>query len=230
MTTRIVNYAGWAIVLSASAYFIINSAFPYLTYQQAPYAGGGYWPRFAPSLLVHITAGMVALLLGPFQFIGAIRKNYPKTHRLMGKIYLISILIAASASLIMSVSKIIIAEKAVIFGSGLFMLAAIWLLSSGMAYWSVRSKNYVQHKEWMVRSYVVTCAFTTFRLSTKILSQKFGVDPNVAADLMAWASWSIPLIVAEIFLQGSKIRKGNAALAKKKKQTTLLSNDLNTQV
>jgi hypothetical protein len=34
---------------------------------------------------------------------------------------------------------------------------------------------------------------------------------------MAWACWAVPLIVAEVFLQAAKIRKGNAALANKKK-------------
>jgi hypothetical protein len=126
--------------------------------------------------------------------------------------------VAACASMEMSIVKITVDEKAVIFGIGLFMLAAVWLLTSGMAYWSVRSKNYVQHREWMVRSYVVTCAFTTFRLVDKLLTERFGVDPIVSAGLMAWVCWSVPLIITEIFLQAAKIRKGNAALANKKKQ------------
>jgi uncharacterized membrane protein len=218
MTTRIINYAGWAIVLSASAYFIFNDVLHYFIYGKDQYAGGGFWPQHAPWLLVHIIGGLTALALGPFQFIPAIRKNYPKTHRTMGKIYLCAIVVAACASMEMSIVKITVDEKAVIFGIGLFMLAAVWLLTSGMAYWSVRSKNYVQHREWMVRSYVVTCAFTTFRLVDKLLTERFGVDPIVSAGLMAWVCWSVPLIITEIFLQAAKIRKGNAALANKKKQ------------
>jgi uncharacterized membrane protein len=218
MTKKIISYAGWTIVLAASIYFIVNSALPYLPYNKPRLAGAGFLPNFAPWILVHIVAGMTALLLGPFQFIPAIRKKYPRTHRFMGKTYLICIVIAACASLEMSVAKIIIGEKGVVFGMGLFMLGLVWLLTSGMAYWSARSRNFVQHREWMVRSFVVTCAFTTFRLSTKFMTEKFGIDGNAAAELMAWASWSVPLIVAELFLQGSKIKKGNAALANKKQQ------------
>jgi uncharacterized membrane protein len=228
MTTRIINYAGWAIVISASIYFLFTNAFPYLTYQQAQFAGGGFWPRFAPWLMVHIVAGVTATVLGPFQFIPAIRKKHTAVHRLTGKIYLCCVLIAACASLEMSVSKIIIGEKAVVFGAGLFMLAVVWLLSSGMAYWSVRNRNFVQHREWMVRSYVVTCAFTTFRLVDKILVN-FGVDPNAAGELMAWACWSLPLIVTEVILQGRKIQKGNAALANKKKRHIAIDPDSDTQ-
>jgi len=227
MTKKITSYVGWTIVLAASVYFIVNSALPYLPYNQPRLAGAGFLPHFAPWILVHIVAGMTALLLGPFQFIPSIRKKYPRTHRFMGKTYLICIVIAACASLEISTFKIIIGEKAVVYGMGLFILGIIWLLTSGMAYWSARSRNFVQHREWMVRSFVVTCAFTTFRLLNRFMTEKFGMDGNAAAELMAWACWSVPLIVAELFLQGSKIRKGNAALANKKQQAMPIAAESN---
>jgi uncharacterized membrane protein len=223
MVRKITSYAGWAIVLSASAYFIFNSALPYFGFQQARFEGGGFWPNFAPWLMFHIVGGLTALVLGPFQFIPSARKKYPRTHRLMGKVYLCAIVLAALASLNISIFKIIIKEKAIMYGAGLFMLAIVWLIVSGMAYWSVRSRNFVQHREWMVRSFVVTCAFTTFRLVDRILITKFGLNGQVSSELMAWACWSIPLIVTELFLQGAKIRKGNAALVNKRKQTTTIA-------
>ena len=148
----------------------------------------------------------------------------------MGKTYLIAILIAATASLQMSISKITIDQKAAIFGLGLFMLAVVWLLTSGMAYWSARNRNFAQHREWMVRSYVVTCAFTTFRLMDKIIVERFKLDPATSAGIMAWACWSVPLIVTELFLQGKKIQKGNTALHKKANQSAPVNADLGPQV
>ncbi|MBS1524146.1 MAG: DUF2306 domain-containing protein [Bacteroidetes bacterium] len=217
MTRKILGYAGWSIVGIAIVFFIAIAALPYLPYNQQKFASVGAWPQFAPSLLVHIVFGMVALVLGPFQFFGRIRKKYPRTHRTMGKIYLISVVIAGAASFFLSVGKMLIAEKNIVFGLGLFMLGVIWLLSSGMAYWAVRSRNFVQHREWMVRSFVTTCAFVTFRLFAKTLSEGFGVDFNIALQVMAWACWAVPLMVTEVFLQAAKIRKGNAALANKKR-------------
>lgn len=224
MTTRIINYSGWVIVISASAFFIFNNVLHYLVFNKNQYTD--FWPLHAPWLLVHIVGGLTALVLGPFQFIPAIRKNYPKTHRTMGKIYLCAIVLAAFASFDLSIKKAIIHDKLIIYGSGLAMLAIAWLTTSGMAYWAVRSKNFVQHREWMVRSFVVTCAFTTFRLVDKLLTQQFHVDAFVSAQLMAWVCWSVPLIVTEVFLQAGKIRKGNAALAKKKNSDIILNSDL----
>lgn len=217
MTRKILSYAGWTIVIAAIAFFIIMAALPFLPYNQKHFTDEGFWPNFAPWLLVHIIFGMTALILGPFQFINSIRTKYPRTHRTMGKIYLMSIVIAAIASLYMSVDKIIFGEKAIAYGFGLFMLAAVWLLTSGMAYWAVRSRNFVQHREWMVRSFVVTCAFVTFRLFARLLTQGFGINESAASEIMAWACWAIPLMVAEVFLQAAKIRKGNTPMANKKK-------------
>jgi len=210
MTKKLINYSGWGIVLAASLYFIYNNALHYFSFSAGSY-GTYFWPH-APWLLVHIIGGMTALILGPFQFIAAIRKKYPTVHRTMGKIYLCSIAVAGSASLYISVSRIII-DKELAYGSGLAGLGFAWLLTSGMAYWAIRCRNFTQHREWMVRSFVVTCAFTSFRLIDKILVSQFHMDPAASGNLMAWACWAFPLLVTEAFLQGIKIKRGSRAMA-----------------
>ncbi len=215
MTTKIINYAGWVIILSASLYFIYSNALHYFAYNSKEF-GPDFWPQFAPYLMIHIVGGMVALLLGPFQFIPAIRKKYAKTHRSIGKIYLCSVLIAAVTSFYLSIDNLIIVEKHVTYGAGLAGLAFAWLLTSGMAYWSVLNKNFVQHREWMVRSFVVTCAFASSRLFYNSLVDFFHTDSNAMSEIAAWACWAFPLMVTEVFLQGIKIRRGSMALANKK--------------
>ena len=214
MTSKIISYLGWAIVLSVSFYFIYNNVFNYFTYDKEHY-GEDTWPSFAPFLLTHVVFGMIALIIGPLQFIPAIRKKYVKTHHTIGKTYLISVLIAASASLYLSIDKVIVTEKALSFGTGLMGLAIAWLLTSGMAYWSIRHRNFVQHREWMVRSFVVTTGFASFRLFNNMLVNDFHTDPNATADVMAWACWAFPLLVTEVLLQAIKIRRGYTALTKK---------------
>jgi uncharacterized membrane protein YozB (DUF420 family) len=100
----------------------------------------------------------------------------------------------------------IIVEKTMTFGTGFVGLAFAWLLTSGMAWWAVRNKNFVQHREWMIRSYVVTTAFVSFRLLSQILVDDFHKDPYSTAGMMSWACWALPLLITEAFLQGSKIR------------------------
>jgi hypothetical protein len=66
-------------------------------------------------------------------------------------------------------------------------------------------KNLIdQHKEWTIRSYVVTFAFVTFRIGQVAMTGR-GVDLPTAIGVMAWACWAIPLLITEAFIQGRKI-------------------------
>jgi hypothetical protein len=56
----------------------------------------------------------------------------------------------------------------------------------------------------MIRSYVVTTAFVTFRAAFAAL-QGSAIGENAAAALLAWACWAIPLLITEAVLQGRKI-------------------------
>src|SRR5688500_17497251 len=147
----------WSIVILANVYFIYNFPFRHFNLRS--------WTKpFGPLLTIHIIFGMIALLLGPMQFFSLIRKNYPGFHRMSGKLYLLSILIASVCAIILAINHNIIVQKRVVFGTGLLGLAAAWLLTSGMAFWAIKNRNFVQHREWMVKSYVVICGFTTYRI------------------------------------------------------------------
>jgi hypothetical protein len=58
----------------------------------------------------------------------------------------------------------------------------------------------------MIRSYVVTFSFVTFRLVTDVLSYLGIGDQSGNFTLMAWAAWGVPLLLTEAAIQGRKIR------------------------
>jgi hypothetical protein len=62
-----------------------------------------------------------------------------------------------------------------------------------------------QHKEWTIRSYVVTFAFVTFRIGQVAMVAR-GIPLQTAIGVMAWACWAIPLLLTETFIQGRKLR------------------------
>ena len=49
-------------------------------------------------------------------------------------------------------------------GAALFTLAVVWTITTGMAFLAISRRAIVQHREWMIRSYVVTLAFVFFRI------------------------------------------------------------------
>jgi len=61
-----------------------------------------------------------------------------------------------------------------------------------------------QHKEWTIRSYVVTFGFVTFRV-TQIALQGAGFGLQPAIEIAAWSCWALPLLIAEVAIQARKI-------------------------
>jgi uncharacterized membrane protein len=90
-----------------------------------------------------------------------------------------------------------------LFGASLVGLATAWVTTTGMAYLAITKSLIEQHKEWMIRSYVVTFAFVIFRLIQPMLQNVGTVTEQLAA--AGWLSWTIPLLTTELVLQGRKI-------------------------
>ena len=96
-------------------------------------------------------------------------------------------------------------DVGVVFGSGLAALATAWVVTTGMAFAAIRRQLYDQHKEWMIRSYVVTTGFVTFRAAFPLLQDSGIADASAAAAISAWGCWALPLLITEALLQGRKI-------------------------
>jgi hypothetical protein len=91
-----------ALMLLLAGAFVFHYVFPYyLHYNPAEF--DEFWPRRG-WLLAHISSGMVALLIGPFQFSRWLRRRYLRVHRVMGRVYLIAILCGAAGALGLSIT------------------------------------------------------------------------------------------------------------------------------
>jgi hypothetical protein len=94
------------------------------------------------------------------------------------------------------------------YSAGLFSLSVAWALTTAMAVLAVHRRALRQHREWMIRSYIVTFAFVIFRVG-ELLMTGWKVAP--AAEIgtfLAFACWAIPLLVAEPLIQMRKLRPG----------------------
>jgi hypothetical protein len=158
-----------------------------------------YWPRRG-WLLTHISCGLIALLTGPVQLWLGLHNVKMVVHRRLGLVYLAAVVIGSVAAFGLALKT----DGGAIFGSGLFFLAVAWLTTTGLAYVAIRKNLIDQHREWTIRSYVVTFAFVTFRIGQVALVGR-GVDLATAIGIMAWACWAIPLLATELILQARKI-------------------------
>jgi len=167
-----------------------------------------YWPRRG-WLLVHIAGGLIALLSGPVQLWLGLHHANVRVHRKLGMLYMAGMTIGSIGAIVLALKT----ELGVIFGSGLFFLAMAWISTTTLAYIAIRRNLYDQHREWTIRSYVVTFAFVTFRVGQTALVGA-GIEIGTAVSIMAWACWAVPLLATELILQGRKLKTASAQQGK----------------
>ena len=189
-----------ALVLAALAAlgFFVTAALPYLLLDPAVLAR--YDSRRA-WLLVHIAAGAVALLAGPVQLWLGITDLAAHLHRRLGLIYVTAVAIGSVAAFYLAVHTTLGWG----FAAGISGLGVAWLVTTTLAIVAIRRGLVQEHREWMIRSYVVTFAFVTFRANFSVLQATgIGTLPEQLA-MSSWFCWAVPLLIAEAAMRGRAI-------------------------
>jgi uncharacterized membrane protein len=192
-------------ILGVAVWYLWRFVFPYASIDPVYY--DYFWPwRYA--LWAHLGGGLTALLIGPIQLWLGRARQHLQVHRLLGRIYLGAAVISLSGA-----SYLIAKELPTdwVFAGGLLGLACAWTLTTGLGYLAIRRGRVQLHQEWMIRSYVVASAFVFFRIFVDVLhgfgvhSPK-GVQTPEELKIAAWFCWSIPLLIAEVFIQWRHFR------------------------
>lgn len=188
--------------------FWLVAATPYFRMQRASFGRFPeiFWDR-RYGLLVHIIGGTLAMFLGPIQlWLGQTRQKL-QLHRTLGKLYLLGVALDNVAAYYLCLTT----PVGFVYATGLFGMTLASTVTTVMAVLAIRYRNFDQHREWMIRSYVVILSFVFFRMIAAGL-EAFGVGGSgipgdtARVTLAAWCSWAIPLLVTELFLQWPKLR------------------------
>lgn len=188
----------WALIIFLTWLFMHGADhFLLLT----PEALGKYF-KLKWVLIAHITAGGGALVLGFVQFWPKLRNFSWKLHRIIGFLYLLAILLSSSCAVILAFTTAYEVNWAYAFS--LQVWVSVWISATAIAYYAIIKRNVNLHKEWMVRSYIVTLAFIISGLAIKIpYVQNLGTFADISPSLF-WMGWSVPLYVYQIVLSSKK--------------------------
>src|SRR6202453_4628231 len=107
-------------------------------------------------LIPHTLSGVIALLSGPIQFSSRFRQRHLKFHRVLGRIYVVSVFIGAATGVALATGRPGF--------PGTSMQAAAWIVCTTAAFLTARNRQIIQHRQWMVRSYAVTFTFLSSRV------------------------------------------------------------------
>jgi uncharacterized membrane protein len=107
-------------------------------------------------LIPHVLAGTAALLIGPVQFSSRSRRRYLGLHRVLGRIYVISVFVGSFTGIALAAGRPGL--------PGTSMQAAAWMVCTTAALVTARNRQIAAHRQWMARSYAVTFTFVSSRV------------------------------------------------------------------
>src|SRR4030095_2064878 len=148
----------WTVTVMA-LWYVFTSVLKYLTVTRETY--GIFWPRHH-WLFAHAVAGTFALVFGPVQFWLGLKREQPSLHRVLGMTYVASTLIGGVSALYLAFHT----AYGWIFGAGLTVMAIVWMASTAMATAAIWQGLAGLHRQWIIRSYVLTFGFVLLRVMT----------------------------------------------------------------
>ena len=107
-------------------------------------------------LIPHTLSGVMALLIGPIQFSSRFRQRHLKVHRVLGRIYVISVFVGSYTGIALAAGRPGL--------PGTSMQAAAWMICTAAAFVTARNRQITVHRQWMARSYAVTFTFVSSRV------------------------------------------------------------------
>ncbi|WP_192879002.1 DUF2306 domain-containing protein [Ephemeroptericola cinctiostellae] len=148
---------------------------------------------------VHIFSSMFALVMGVMQLSKKIRVRHTTMHRWLGRMYVLNVLlVAAPAGLIMSID----ANDGFSSRTALTVLPCLWWYFTYTAYWSVIHRDFIGHRNFMVRSFALTLSIITLRLWEMGLMAYVEHPPmDLLYPMIAWLGFMPNLMVAEWWIR-----------------------------
>jgi len=182
----------WAIVIFITWTFM-HAADHYL--ELTPEALGKYY-TVKWFLIAHITTGGGSIIFGFLQFNKRLRGYSWKLHRIIGFLYLLAVLVSSFSAVALAFTS---AYKVNLpYAFSLQVWASVWISATFLAYYAALKKRFSLHREWMIRSYLVTLAFVISGLALKTpYVQSLGSFEEISPSLF-WMGWSVPLFLYEV--------------------------------
>ncbi|MBR06971.1 MAG: hypothetical protein CMP48_04720 [Rickettsiales bacterium] len=144
----------------------------------------------------HVFFGLIAITVGPFQFVKRILKGNKSIHRRIGYVYFISVLIS-------SVCGIMVAPFAMggwITSLGFTILSVTWGLITVKSVLAIRGGDLESHQRWVFYSYGFTFSAITQR-TLLLIPLLTNVSFMPIYQLSAWLPWILNLIIASLLLK-----------------------------
>jgi hypothetical protein len=162
------------------------------------------------SIGLHFATGGIFLMLGSIQLIESVRLRWPAFHRWVGRVYVLSCLLAAMGGLTFIVVKGTIGGTVMDIGLGLY--GVLMLLAAVQTYRHARTRQIEQHRAWALRLYALAIGSWLYWMDYGfwiMLTDAYGHGDNFTGPFdqtMAFFFYIPNLLVAEVFTRSRRFR------------------------
>jgi uncharacterized membrane protein len=203
---------GWVIMtLACVTITVIVSR--YLTFDPEVYFPQQLEPYLQHefALGVHVLSGILALLIGPVQFVRRLRRRFVPVHRFMGATYVASATALGVTGLILAPT----AYTGLVASVGFTVLDLLMLFTTWTAVRMIMAGRYGEHRRWMIRSFSLIMAGVMLRVWVPIYDAlaaigilDFSFETAYAA--IAWLCW-VPNLLLAIWFTRHQAKVATAA-------------------
>ena len=158
-------------------------------FRQYPTAFSNFW---IVAFYIHVFTAIFSVFAGFTQFSKWFL--WKKSHRILGKIYIVTVLFFAAPSGLVMGS---VANGGLTSITAFVLLSVLWWWFTFLAYKKVRQRDYEAHSKYMYLSYALTLSALTLRAwKFGIVNYVYPMHPMDLYRLVAWIGWVPNLLVA----------------------------------
>src|SRR5215213_239808 len=194
------KYVTFSAIALASTYvlyhnerFLVDSSHP--AWQR--YESFKWW------LLPHAVFGTIVLLFAPLQFSDRLRQRFTKTHRVMGRLYVLGALVLAPlGAYIQYYQERTGAPRS--FTILAIVDAAMLMGATFLAFLFAYKRKIPLHRQWAIRSYSIALVFITGRFVMGVTGwETLGVE---IVQAIIWSCLALSVVFADIAIHWKEIR------------------------
>ena len=147
---------------------------------------------------IHITTSFLALGLGVIQFIPKFILKYKKLHRIIGMVYVYSILLLACPS---GLELAVNANGGLPAKIGFTLQCIVWFVVTLLAVYKALQKKWLAHIQYMIVSYAITLAAFSLRTESFFMYYFLHTKQNETYVSVTWLSWVGNLLIALLLIE-----------------------------
>ncbi len=152
------------------------------------------------SWFIHALAGSAFGIIGPVQFVRALRHRFGALHRVSGRVFVLSGAVLGLSSLSLLAQVASQRTPLVDIARGLFGVALLIALALAMV--AIKQRDLVRHRAWAIRAYAIGMGLGTVALVFFPIYLVTGHPPSgITSDILFIASWVLTIAFGEMVVR-----------------------------